>query len=77
MGRMGQQLIKSSNRNKNFKLVSLTENKKLKLKGTTIEIKKVGRMYRAMVDGDKLDDYATEMQAMKMAKEFIKQYKGR
>ena len=34
-------------------------------------------MYRAMVDGDKLDDYATEMQAMKMAKEFIKQYKGR
>ena len=49
---------------------SLTENKKLKLK-------KVGRMYRAMVDGDKLDDYATEMQAMKMAKEFIKQYKGR
>ena len=40
---------------------SLIENKKLKLKGTTIEIKKVGRMYRAMVDGDKLDDYATEM----------------
>jgi len=27
MGRMGQQLIKSSNKNKNFKLVSLTENK--------------------------------------------------
>ena len=26
MGRMGQQLIKSSNKNKNFKLVSLTEN---------------------------------------------------
>ena len=56
---------------------SLIENKKLRLKGTMIEIKKVGRMYRAMVDGDKLDDYATEMQAMKMAKEFIKQYKGK
>ena len=56
---------------------SLIENKKLKIKGTTIEIKKVGRKYRAMVDGDKLDDYATEMRAMKMAKEFIKQYKGK
>lgn len=56
---------------------SLIENKKLKIKGTMIEIKKVGQKYRAMVDGDKLDDYATEMQAMKMAKEFIKQYKGK
>ena len=27
MGRMGQQLIKTSKKNKNFKLVSLTENK--------------------------------------------------
>mgnify|MGYP001252324065 FL=1 len=27
LGRMGQQLIKSSKKNKNFKLVSLTENK--------------------------------------------------
>ena len=27
MGRMGQQLISSSKKNKNFKLVSLTENK--------------------------------------------------
>ena len=27
MGRMGQQLIKSSKKNKNFRLVSLTENK--------------------------------------------------
>ena len=27
MGRMGQQIIKSSKKNKNFKLVSLTENK--------------------------------------------------
>ena len=29
MGRMGQQLIKSSNKNKNFKIVSLTENFKI------------------------------------------------
>ena len=27
MGRMGQQLIKSSRKNKNFKLISLTENR--------------------------------------------------
>ena len=32
MGRMGQQLIKSSNKNKNFKLVSLTENFKISRK---------------------------------------------
>ena len=32
MGRMGQQLIKSSKNNKNFKLVSLTENKKINKK---------------------------------------------
>ena len=32
MGRMGQQLIKSSKKNKNFKLISLTENKVLKKK---------------------------------------------
>ena len=32
MGRMGQQLIKSSKKNKNFKLVSLTENRLIKRK---------------------------------------------
>ena len=32
MGRMGQQLIKSSNKNKNFKLVALTENRLIKKK---------------------------------------------
>jgi 4-hydroxy-tetrahydrodipicolinate reductase len=32
LGRMGQQLIKSSKKNKNFKLVSLTENKLVKKK---------------------------------------------
>ena len=29
MGRMGQQLIRSAKKNKNFNLVSLTENRKL------------------------------------------------
>ena len=32
MGRMGKQLIKSVNKNKNFKLVSLTENRKINKK---------------------------------------------
>ena len=32
LGRMGQQIIKSSKKNKNFKLVSLTENKTIKKK---------------------------------------------
>ena len=32
LGRMGQQLIKSSKNDKNFKLVALTENKKIKKK---------------------------------------------
>ena len=32
MGRMGQQLIKASKANKNFKLVSLTENKMINKK---------------------------------------------
>ena len=30
LGRMGQQLIKSSKKNKNFRLVTLTENKLVK-----------------------------------------------
>ena len=38
MGRMGQQLIKSSKKNKNFKLVSLTENKIINKKIEGIKI---------------------------------------
>ena len=37
MGRMGQQLIKSAKSNKNFKIVSLTENKKIKKKVSGIK----------------------------------------
>tara|TARA_B100000941_G_scaffold281446_1_gene248889 strand:- start:6998 stop:7189 length:192 start_codon:yes stop_codon:yes gene_type:complete len=55
---------------------SLSESKKMKIKGVTIEVKKVGPKYRAIVDGDKLDDYKSEALAIKMAKEFLKQYKG-
>ena len=40
MGRMGQQLIKSANKDKTFKLVSLTENRKInkKISGIKPEI---------------------------------------
>jgi 4-hydroxy-tetrahydrodipicolinate reductase len=37
MGRMGQQLIRSSKKNKSFKLVTLTENKLVKKKFNGIE----------------------------------------
>ena len=40
---------------------SLSESKKMKIKGVTIEVKKVGPKYRAIVDGDKLDDYITKL----------------
>ena len=43
MGRMGQQLIKSVNKNKIFKLVSLTENRKInkKISGIKPEINSI------------------------------------
>ena len=43
MGRMGQQLIKSSKKNKNFKLVTLTENRLInkKFNGVKLELNSV------------------------------------
>ena len=38
LGRMGQQLIKSSKNNKNFKLVALTENKAINKKIAGIKL---------------------------------------
>ena len=38
MGRMGQQIIRSAKKDKNFKLVSLTENKKIKKKINNVKI---------------------------------------
>ena len=54
----------------------LEESKKMKVKGITIEIVKVKNKFQAKVDGDLLDTYASEKEAEKMAKEFVKQYKG-
>ena len=36
LGRMGQQIIKSSSKNKNFKIVTLTENKVIKKIRSTV-----------------------------------------
>ena len=41
MGRMGQQLIRSSKKNKNFKLVTLTENRSINKKFSGVKLKKI------------------------------------
>jgi hypothetical protein len=63
---------------KSFKTLKafLDESKKMKVKGIAIEIVKVKNKFQAKVDGDVLDTYASEKEAEKMAKEFVKQYKG-
>ena len=51
MGRMGQQLIKSSRENRNFKLVSLTENKVInkKISGIKPELNTINAFKKANV----------------------------
>ncbi len=51
MGRMGQQLIKSINKNKNFKLVALTENRKInkKISGIRPELNSLNAFQRANI----------------------------
>ena len=51
LGRMGKQLIKSSKNNKNFKLVSLTENRKIykKIYGINIELNTVSAFKKSNV----------------------------
>lgn len=48
----------------------------MKVSGINIMIHKDKGKYIAYVDGDKLDSYPTQQQAERMAKEFVKQYKG-
>ena len=49
MGRMGQQIIKSSNKDKNFKLVTLTESKKInkRINGIKVELNTEQALKRA------------------------------
>ena len=50
LGRMGQQLIKSSKNDKNFKLVSLTENKVIskKISGIKLELNTISAFKKAL-----------------------------
>ena len=51
LGRMGQQLIKSSQNNKDFKLVSLTENRNIskKISGIQLELNTIDAFKKANV----------------------------
>ena len=52
--------------------------KKIKINRKNVVIQKVAHnKFKTMIDGDELDTYPNEKEAMTMAKEFIKQYKGR
>ena len=53
MGRMGQQLIKSSKKNKSFKLVSLTVNKVINKKITGIKL-----------DQNNVNEYAKQIEEL-------------
>ena len=57
LGRMGQQIIKSSSKNKNFKIVTLTENKviKKKFKGFLIE----KNTFKSIKKADVVIDFST------------------
>lgn len=52
--------------------------KKVKIGRKNVVIHKLAHnKFKTMIDGDELDTYPNEKEAMAMAKEFIKQYKGR
>lgn len=52
--------------------------KKVKIDRKNVVIHKLAHnKFKTMIDGDELDTYTNEKEAMAMAKEFIKQYKGR
>lgn len=47
-----------------------------KIDSVPVKITKELNGFVVYIDGDRLDSYKTQQQAEKMAKEFIKQYKG-
>lgn len=47
-----------------------------KISGVPVMIHKQKNDFVVFIDGDKLDSYSTQAEAEKMAKEFVKQYKG-
>ena len=49
---------------------------KKKISGLPVMIHKEKNGFVVYIDGDRLDDYKSQKEAEKMAKEFVKQYKG-
>lgn len=63
---------------RNSLLFEATVVKKMKIDRKNVVIHKLGSdKFKTMIDGDELDTYPNEKEAIDMAKEFIKQYKGR
>ena len=48
-----------------------------KINRVPVKITKDRNMFVVYIDNDRLDDYKTQREAEKMAKEFLKQYKRR
>ena len=73
MGRMGQQLIKSANKNRSFKIVSLTENRKIKGKilGLKPEFNSVSAFKKASV----IIDFTVPKCTLEILKVAVKQKK--
>jgi len=49
---------------------------KKKISGLPVMIHKEKNGFVVYIDGDRLDNYKSQKEAEKMAKEFVKQYKG-
>jgi|TARA_R110001632_G_scaffold214163_1_gene340827 hypothetical protein len=47
-----------------------------RVKGIVTTVSKKGNRFVATIDGDRLDDYKTEKEAIKMIDAFMKNYKG-
>lgn len=47
-----------------------------RVKGYPTMVRKEGNKYVAFIDGDKLDSYSSEKEAVKMITQFMKNYKG-
>ena len=47
-----------------------------KINRVSVKIIKKSNKFEVQIDGDKLDTYASQKEAEKMAAEFVKQYKG-
>ena len=73
MGRMGQKLIKSTKSDKNFKLVSLTENRKNKQKN--IRIKPELNTENAFKNTDVIIDFTIPKCTLEVLKIAVKQKK--